>query len=75
MEKSPKPWLHVFLLCWFLGCFGAHRFYTGHTKTGIAQAILTVCTCGIGAIWGVIDFWMIIFGKFVDAEGKPVLRD
>ena len=28
---SDKDWLATFLLCWFLGVFGAHRFYVGKT--------------------------------------------
>lgn len=27
-------WLVAMLLCWFLGGFGAHRFYSGHIGTG-----------------------------------------
>ncbi|MBQ8207427.1 MAG: TM2 domain-containing protein, partial [Clostridia bacterium] len=37
----------AFLLCWFLGCFGAHRFYTGKIWTAILY-ILTGGLCGIG---------------------------
>ena len=68
MEKSPKKWLTTFLLCTFLGYWGAHRFYVGKTGTGIAQ-LLTAGGCGI---WALIDFIMILLGKFTDAEGRVI---
>lgn len=68
--KEPKDdrWLITLLLCWFLGFFGIHRFYTGHTVIGIIQ-LLTVGGCGI---WTLIDFIMIIIGNFKDAQGNPI---
>ena len=42
-----------------LGPFGAHNFYAGHKKKGIAQLCITVLTLGYGApmswIWAIID--------------------
>lgn len=35
--KVGKSWLVTLLLCFFLGNFGAHRFYTAHWKIGVAQ--------------------------------------
>lgn len=60
--------LITFLLCWFLGVFGVHRFYTGHTTIGIIQ-ILTLGGCGI---WTLIDFIIILMGDFKDAEGNVI---
>jgi restriction system protein len=37
----------AYLLCIFFGYFGAHRFYLGHTKIGIAY-IFTFAFFGIG---------------------------
>lgn len=45
-------WLTCLLLCWFLGVFGVHRFYTGHTTIGVIQ-LLTLGGCGI---WALVDF-------------------
>lgn len=39
----------AFLLCFFLGYFGAHKFYEGKTGTGILY-LLTFGLCGIGWI-------------------------
>lgn len=61
------------LLAFFLGYFGAHRFYVGKTGTGILQIVLTFCF-GIGAIWALIDFIMILVGSFRDKEGKLVYK-
>jgi len=46
------------LLCWFLGIFGAHRFYAGKIGSGIAMFLLTCTIVGvfITAIWSLIDF-------------------
>jgi TM2 domain-containing membrane protein YozV len=71
---APKPqgdqnrWLITLLLCWFLGTFGVHRFYTGHIGIGVAQ-VLTLGGCGI---WALIDLIIILTGNFKDAEGNPI---
>ena len=59
-------WLTCLLLCFFLGNFGAHRFYTKKIGTAILM-IITVGGCGI---WTLIDLIMIITGKFTDANGN-----
>ncbi len=61
-----KDWLTTLLLCFFLGQFGVHRFFTGHTGIGVAQ-LLTLGGCGI---WTLIDLIMIITQKFKDANGN-----
>lgn len=61
------------LLGLFLGGWGAHNFYLGFTKKAIIQIIVSVCTCGIGSIWGFIEGIMILAGSInVDSNGVPL---
>ena len=71
VQKTDKEWLVVLLLCFFLGSFGIHRFYVGKTGT----AILQLLTCGGCGIWALIDFIMIIVGKFTDADGNVIKNE
>jgi hypothetical protein len=70
VEGEGKDWLTTLLLCFFLGVFGIHRFYTGHTAIGIVQ-LLTLGGCGI---WVLVDFIMIIVGSFKDAKGNILVK-
>ena len=65
---SKKSRLAATLLCFFLGIFGAHRFYAGK----IGTAILMIFTLGGYFIWAIIDFIYIVSGKFADSEGKII---
>jgi len=61
----------------FLGSFGVHNFYLGFTGKAVAQLLLTLLTCGIGAtissIWGLIEGIMILCGNInTDAQGRPL---
>jgi TM2 domain-containing membrane protein YozV len=51
---------------------GIGRFYIGDTKTGVWQVIVTVLTCGLGALWPFIDGIVILATDSVDAEGRPL---
>lgn len=55
-----------------LGFFGAGRFYTGHTGLGVAQLVVSILTCGIGSLWGLIDGILILVGDSTDAKGRPL---
>ena len=84
---SNEKKLTLLLLCWFFGLFGIHRFYTGKYLTGGLQ-LLGVLLGGVAAffeakalaplfivfpLWWVLDFLLIIMGKFTDKEGKPII--
>jgi TM2 domain-containing membrane protein YozV len=57
-----------------LGGFGVGRFYIGDNKTAVLQLVVTLVTCGLGHIWGIIDGILILVNGGVDAQGR-VLRD
>lgn len=68
-DASPRSRLAALLLCWFLGIFGAHRFYVGKVGTGI----LMIFTLGGLWVWWFVDLIMIIVGSFRDKEGRRVI--
>ena len=68
INAGEKQWIVSLLLCFFLGAFGVHRFYTGHIGIGVIQ-LLTFGGCGI---WTLIDFIIIASGNFKDANGDLI---
>lgn len=68
IHMSSKSRLVAALLCFFLGGFGIHRFYTGKIGTGIIW-LLTGGLLGFGAL---VDFIVILVGSFKDKEGKTI---
>ncbi|GAB3804307.1 TM2 domain-containing protein [Micromonospora zhanjiangensis] len=71
---SDKSKVVAGLLGILLGTFGAGRFYMGDTKTGVLQLVVSLVTCGLGGIWGLIDGILILVNGGVDGQGRP-LRD
>lgn len=67
---SDKRILPAFLLAFFLGWLGVHRFYVGKIGTGIAM----ILTCGGLGIWQLIDWIMIVCGAFTDSEGRKITQ-
>lgn len=67
-EVSPKSRLVTSPLAWFLGMFGAHRFYLGKIGTAIAMLL----TCGGFGIWQLVDFIFAVAGAMKDKEGRPI---
>jgi TM2 domain-containing membrane protein YozV len=65
---SDKKILPVFLLCFFFGPLGVHRFYLGKIGTGV----LWLLTGGIFGIGVLVDLIMIIVGSFTDKEGNAI---
>jgi hypothetical protein len=66
--KAPnagKSWIAAFLLCFFLGGLGIHRFYLGYTWQGVVQLL----TLGGLGIWWLIDFIRIIIKDLKPKDG------
>jgi len=52
---DPQKKLVSGLLAILIGSLGIHKFYLGYTTEGILQIVLTIFTCGIGAILPLIE--------------------
>jgi len=68
MVHSEKRVLPAALLCFFVGVFGAHRFYVGKVGTGLVQLF----TIGGLGIWWLIDMILILTGSFRDKDGRKI---
>ena len=68
MENSPKSYVAIVLLCFFLGTLGVLRFYVGKIGTGILMLI----TAGGLGIWQIIDFVVAVVGHFRDKQGRYI---
>jgi TM2 domain-containing membrane protein YozV len=65
---TEKRILPAGLLCFFLGVFGAHRFYVGKIGTGLLQLF----TFGGLGIWMLVDLIMRGSGEFKDTAGGRI---
>ena len=74
LDSSTKTnsidWLALFLLTFFVGVLGVHRFYVGKIGTGV----LHLLTLGFFGIWTLIDLIIIILGNFRDKDGNLITR-
>lgn len=55
-RRKINKWVSL-LLCFFLGYFGAHKFYEGKIGTGL----LYLCTVGLFGIGWMFDIFAILF--------------
>ncbi len=69
---SDKSKLVAGLLQLFLGTFGIGRFYLGYNKIAVLQLVVSLVTCGIGAIWPFVDGILILIGKVPDPQGRTL---
>lgn len=66
---TPKKKWKAFWLCFFFGFFGVHRFYVGKWYTGFVW----MGTMGLVGIGWFIDLDKILFNKFTDSHGMPLV--
>lgn len=63
VEKRKKSTVAAYLLWWFTGIIGGHRYYMGKTGSAVAMTLITVLTFGIGiivtGIWWIVDAFLI----------------
>ncbi|MFM0522093.1 TM2 domain-containing protein [Caballeronia jiangsuensis] len=65
-DAQKKSLVVAFLLWFFLGYLGAHRFYAGKTLSAILQLVLSLIGAaltfaGIGfALLGVVGIWLFV---------------
>lgn len=78
-NAARKSKLAAGLLGIFLGGLGVHNFYLGFTKRALIQLLVSLLTCGFGAvpmeIWGLIEGIFYLTGKegyTADANGVPL---
>ncbi len=70
-ETSTRRILPAFLLAWFVGPFGIHRFYAGRVGSGVAMLLLTLTLVGfiVTGIWVLVDLIILACGNFRDGDG------
>jgi TM2 domain-containing membrane protein YozV len=70
---QPKQKIVAGILGILLGGLGVHSFYLGNSKKGIIQLVLSVVTCGLLGLWGLVEGIMILIGNVnTDAYGVPL---
>lgn len=67
-KRSSRSRLAALLLCFFLGLFGAHKFYLGRFGLGLVY-LLTQGLFGVG--W-LIDMIVLLAGHPRDKQGLPL---
>ncbi|CAB4930117.1 unannotated protein [freshwater metagenome] len=73
---QPKSRVAAGLLGILLGGFGAHNFYLGYTNKAILQLVLTIFTCGLASLWGLVEGILILTKNenfLTDAYGVPLV--
>jgi hypothetical protein len=57
------------ILCFFLGIFGVHRFYTKNILFGVIQFF----TLGCFGIWTLVDFILILTNNYKDGNNNKLV--
>lgn len=77
-SANQKTMLVTILLWFFLGTFGAHRFYLGYTKSAVAMLLCLIFSWliipGIALfIWWIVDIIKIAGGSLKPADGSNLV--
>jgi uncharacterized RDD family membrane protein YckC len=64
MQRKSKT--TTFLLCYFLGTLGVHRFYLNRVVTGL---LMLITGGGLG-IWWLIDCFLVVSDRLADSKGQ-----
>jgi len=67
---STTDWLTLFLLTFFVGVLGVHRFYVGKIGTGF----LMLLTLGGLGVWFLVDLLLVVTGQFTNKDGQKIPR-
>ena len=67
---STTDWLTLFLLTFFVGVLGVHRFYVGKIGTGF----LRLLTLGGLGVWFLVDLILVVTGQFTNKDGEKIPR-
>ena len=67
---STTDWLTLFLLTFFVGVLGVHRFYVGKIGTGF----LMLLTLGGLGVWFLVDLILVVTGQFTNKDGQKITR-
>ena len=74
LDSSTKTnsidWLALFLLTFFVGFLGVHRFYVGKIGTGVLMLI----TLGGLGVWFLVDLLLVVTGQFTNKDGQKIPR-
>ena len=69
-STNSSDWLTLFLLTFFVGVLGVHRFYTGKIGTGF----LMLVTLGGFGVWLLVDLILVVTGQFTNKDGQKIPR-
>lgn len=61
VKSRGKNMVIAYVLWYFLGIFGGHRFYMKRTGSAIAQLVLSITMIGmiVTAIWWIVDAFLL----------------
>ncbi|MCW1957526.1 MAG: TM2 domain-containing protein [Mycobacterium sp.] len=73
LSERSKGVAGLLQLLGLIGIVGIGRIYLGYTGLGVAQLVVGLLTCGIGAvIWGIVDAVLILTDRVRDPAGRPL---